>query len=760
MTESSIQPPIAGSTQKALLWTLGGILLAVPLLLTLLWGTTFSDRVYGLLQAAGQMMGGNLTALRSAIAIQNPLVVLLLGSGLAQHATFVGALSALGWSATAAAVYWGLSALGQRPSGTAAALLIVFSPLVVSTAGAPTSWVLALGWTALALNARPTQPALKIGLLLLMLGLHVDTAVFVFALAVLILDGITGRSGWGPAFAFTGIVFGGLAIAFWFNGGPQATPPATPSWWNSLPSLARDKQLWWLFLPFAAAGLVSVIRAGGDGVESRNKSGLLQQTTGLGGLWAGAALLSDSVMAPAVLAVTVQVLAGLGVHALLQGVQERGRTAIGGRRQTAVLQALLLMLLLIAQVLLARRHASPDLTRLAAAQAQAAAWLADNSEPGTTLLAAQRIGYLAQRATAPLLIEQAGPQNASRLYTQIMASPPEFVVSQRTEAWDVITRSGWFKERYAPQTQIKDSYAAAAPLTIWRYQPSPFDDGDLQQIAARVPQQFELVGYKVQPAVFTPGEDIFITLYLRALEAVANGFITGVHLVAPDGHVWAWREEQTPRSLSGAWWQPGQVISERFRIPTTTDVPSGAYSVETFWRAADNDDRQLPVFQGGDENMLDRVKLGYVAAPGNTAVDGSVPVDAQFGEQIRLLETAVGPAIPGAALDVTLVWEALSPPAGDYTVFVHVLNQAGDVVAGHDAKPMENRFPTQAFQPGVRVIDRHQLALPADLPPGRYTLSTGLYQLESGERLPVWDKNGTEQENSSLPLGEITIPGE
>jgi hypothetical protein len=182
--------------------------------------------------------------------------------------------------------------------------------------------------------------------------------------------------------------------------------------------------------------------------------------------------------------------------------------------------------------------------------------------------------------------------------------------------------------------------------------------------------------------------------------------------------------------------------------------------VETFWRAADNDDRQLPVFQGGDENMLDRVKLGYVAAPGNTAVDGSVPVDAQFGEQIRLLETAVGPAIPGAALDVTLVWEALSPPAGDYTVFVHVLNQAGDVVAGHDAKPMENRFPTQAFQPGVRVIDRHQLALPADLPPGTYTLSTGLYQLESGERLPVWDKNGTEQENSSLPLGEITIPGE
>lgn len=756
MTEISLQPFITRDGQKARLWFLGGLLLVAPLLLTLLWGPPFSDRVYGLLQAANQVAAGNLAALSSTIGLQNPLAVLLAGA-LGQHAPLFGALSALGWSATAAAVYWSLSASGARPSAVPAALLIAFSPLVVSTAGAPTSWVLALGWIVLGLNARATQPALKVGLLLFMLGLHFDTAVFVFALAVLILDGITRRSGWGPAFALTGIVFGGLAFTFWFSGGPQTVDLWPPSWWSDLSSLARDKQLWWLFVPFAAAGLLHVIRNRGYGVETQTRLSLLQQMIGLSGMWAGAALLSDSVMAPAVTAVMVQILAALGLQALVHGAQEQGRLMGAKRGQTAVLQALLLLPLLIAQLLLARQHTASDLMNLAEAEEQAAAWLVGNSAPGATLLAGQRIGYLAERATLPLLVEQADPEDASILYAQVLASPPEFVVSQRTEAWDIITRSGWFRERYAPVTQIKNSYTVAAPLTIWHYQSSPFDEGDPQQMAARVPGQFELVGYKLEPPVFTPGDDLFITLYLRATEPVKNGFITGMHLVAPDGRVWAWREEQTPRSLSGAWWQPGQVISERFRIPTTADVPSGAYSAETFWRAADDDDRQLPVFQGDDENVLDRVRLGYVVAPGDTAVSGTTAVDAQFGEQIRLLETAVGPALPGRSLDVTLIWEALSPPAGDYTVFVHVLNQAGEVVAGHDGKPMENRFPTPAFRPGVRVVDRHQLALPADLPGGVYTLSAGLYQLESGERLPVWDTNGIEQESRSLPLGTIII---
>ena len=505
MTEPSIQPPIAGSAQEKRFWALGGILLAAPLLLTLLWGATFSDRVYGLLQAASQTAAGNLAALGSAIAMQNPLAVLFLASGLQQQTAFVGALSAIGWSAAAVAVYWTLSTQGQRPSGIIAALLVALSPLVVSTAGAPTAWVLALGWAVLALNTRPAPPALKVGLLLLMLGLHFDTAVLTFALAVLILDGITGRSSWVPAFALTGIVFSGLAIAFWFNGGPQAVGLGNPSWWSSLSSLARDRQLWWLFVPFAAAGLFAVIRG-------RKKSSLLLQTIALSGAWAGAALLSDSVMAPAVTAVVVQVLAGLGLHALVQSAGERGWLADRGQGQTAVLQAILLMPLLIAQLLLARQHASPDLTHLAAAEAEAAAWLADNSEPGATLLSAQRIGYLAQRRTLPLLLEQARPEEASALYTQVLAAPPEFVVSQRTKAWDIITRSGWFKERYAPVNQVKNSYAAAAPLTIWRYQPSPFDGGSVQDIAARVPEQFELVGYKVEPAVFTPGDDIVITL--------------------------------------------------------------------------------------------------------------------------------------------------------------------------------------------------------------------------------------------------------
>ena len=67
---------------------------------------------------------------------------------------------------------------------------------------------------------------------------------------------------------------------------------------------------------------------------------------------------------------------------------------------------------------------------------------------------------------------------------------------------------------------------------------------------------------------------------------------------------------------------------------------------------------------------------------------------------------------------------------------------------GSDDRPGGGSLPTTRWQPGWRILDEYQIALPADLPPGQYTLETGFYRAD-GARLPA--------DGTSVRLGEVTI---
>jgi 4-amino-4-deoxy-L-arabinose transferase-like glycosyltransferase len=92
-------------------------------------------------------------------------------------------------------------------------------------------------------------------------------------------------------------------------------------------------------------------------------------------------------------------------------------------------------------------------------------------------------------------------------------------------------------------------------------------------------------------------------------------------------------------------------------------------------------------------------------------------------------------ARPGDVLQLSLQWQAGQAPQGNYTVFVQLLDAAGQVAAQRDRWPGDGFFPTAALQAGQVITDN--LAIPLDLPPGQYRLITGLYRgdLEGYPRL-------------------------
>ncbi len=146
---------------------------------------------------------------------------------------------------------------------------------------------------------------------------------------------------------------------------------------------------------------------------------------------------------------------------------------------------------------------------------------------------------------------------------------------------------------------------------------------------------------------------------------------------------------------------------------------------------------------------------------------------ADFGDQVRLLAFDL-PAFPregpmgepsdfpayqtraGGLLPVVLYWRALVPLAANYSVFVHLDAPDGTTYASADElNPAD--IPTSGWPPALYVRNPLTLVLPSDLPPIRYTLTAGLYDPDSGARLPLTGCQGCPVDGDALPLAQVWV---
>lgn len=106
---------------------------------------------------------------------------------------------------------------------------------------------------------------------------------------------------------------------------------------------------------------------------------------------------------------------------------------------------------------------------------------------------------------------------------------------------------------------------------------------------------------------------------------------------------------------------------------------------------------------------------------------------------------------------VTLYWWAIAPPAQSYTVFTHILDEAGRFIAGHDSFPDGGQAPTHTWQRGHVYADMHTIILPAELPRGRCIVVTGMYDYDL-QRVPAYRSDGSAYADFAIPVGEMDLP--
>jgi hypothetical protein len=111
---------------------------------------------------------------------------------------------------------------------------------------------------------------------------------------------------------------------------------------------------------------------------------------------------------------------------------------------------------------------------------------------------------------------------------------------------------------------------------------------------------------------------------------------------------------------------------------------------------------------------------------------------------------------PTGQITLWLYWQPLAQTALPLKVFVHLTGEVNPATgsplwAQADAPPQQGRVQTSTWQPGE--LYRDVIILPVGgLPPGTYTLSTGLYDPATGVRLPLAGGG------DALPLAQITLP--
>jgi hypothetical protein len=184
-------------------------------------------------------------------------------------------------------------------------------------------------------------------------------------------------------------------------------------------------------------------------------------------------------------------------------------------------------------------------------------------------------------------------------------------------------------------------------------------------------------------------------------------------------------------------------VQDDYVVPVDPAAPAGIYRLDIgLYVETAGQPVSVPLIANGSaldvtSVMIAPIKVG--GPPAGVAVTAPAPQHARLDHMAGQV-TLIGYDLRQQpdALTLTLYWRCEARLAADYTTFVHVLDrQTGKVVAQLDRPPANGAYPSSLWEPGEVIRDTLQVPISPQLPPGEYDVVVGLYELATGQRLPV-----------------------
>jgi 4-amino-4-deoxy-L-arabinose transferase-like glycosyltransferase len=282
---------------------------------------------------------------------------------------------------------------------------------------------------------------------------------------------------------------------------------------------------------------------------------------------------------------------------------------------------------------------------------------------------------------------------------------------------------------------------------------------DLAELGVPQPETHELagrlrlLGYGLSGGVVKTGENLTVSLFWESLAHLPQDYRLRLTLVSTGGSTLAETVQPVVNpDHPTSQWQPGERLRSQQDLPVPVDAPGGQSQLV------------VQLLDGAGQPvatpwLLGKVRVEAVARSFTIPADIQHPLRASLGDSVSLLGYSVqpDPVRPGETLKLALYWQARRTMTTSYTVFTHVLDASGQLLAQRDSVPQDGARPTTTWAGGEVLVDNYQIPLGADLAAGSYRLTIGMYDPATLERLPAYDAGGQRLADDRVFLGSVNV---
>lgn len=254
-------------------------------------------------------------------------------------------------------------------------------------------------------------------------------------------------------------------------------------------------------------------------------------------------------------------------------------------------------------------------------------------------------------------------------------------------------------------------------------------------------EQVELLGVSFDSTDINQGQSVTVTTCWTTGDAIDEDYTMAIHLLDNAFQSYGQRDSYHGQGkFPTSFWQPGDIFCDSYEIEVLREIENPLVADVSLTLYIYGSGEKL-MAETGVGNVIDIVPVGQVKlmpSEGPAVADDEVTSLAAFEQGLSLVDfqwNAVDVS-PGQDVTVTIKWHASEPLHENYTVFAHLLDASGQLVAQSDGIPRNGAYPTNFWGENEIISDSRTFVIPADVDPGSLTLNTGLYILENNSRLP------------------------
>lgn len=371
-------------------------------------------------------------------------------------------------------------------------------------------------------------------------------------------------------------------------------------------------------------------------------------------------------------------------------------------------------------------------------------WLAENTPPAATV-GVTELGVMSYFANRPM-VDFLGLTRPEQLQLirhadymgLLLSEQPDYLVLTAVNAvygWHPPQES-WFTQIYTPVHTIADERFWGSPLTIWQRHREPLlPTLSIATTPVELGQGWHIAEVWASHQTINGGELLHLRVELEA-GAEQPGRVLRLQPVRLGGGELA-TLPVVSRAIFSAGWREGERDGVNFVVQLPPEIPAGVYGLQFSW----------------EDTAGQTVTAGWLKRPlpePEPPAFNLVPF-ANGGGLAQWVEPLKG--CTNQPVLVPLWWQGFVT-SDNYTAFVHMRDTAGETVAQTDGPPVQGQYPTFAWAEGEWVVENRPVVVER---PGSYTLVSGLYVPETGQRLAVAEGAPGRVEEGAVEIGQLVI---